>query len=199
MAWRDRDHPGLRVVLAAEPLEVGRDGVGGELTLVVRRPAGRHAGEAAERAGLVDDDVGAVGAHHGLPRLEDGGQADDVGARPAPAGEGLHGRVEPLAEEVLQAAGPRVVAVGEGGAVVRGGQGGEHLGRDAGGVVAGEGALGGRGQRGHRGSRGGTVGGRVRRRSDHGRPAAVMHRRARWWSRCARGRRGGGPRSPAGG
>ena len=97
--------------------------------------------EAPERPRFVDHDVRAVRGDDRLPGLEHRGQTHHVRPRATPARQGHDGGVEALSQEVLGAAGPGVVAVGQGRAVVGLSQGVDHLGRHTGGVVAGEGPL----------------------------------------------------------
>ena len=139
---RDRHHGGLGVVLAPLPLQVGLELLGTDLPPLVRERDHHRAREPGRGAALVHDDVCTVGREHRLPRLEQRGEADDVGAGAAPAREALDWCVEHLAEHRLGLTRPRIGPVRDRRALVGSRERFEHLGRHAGHVVAGERAVG---------------------------------------------------------
>ena len=179
----DRHHGRLRVVLAVEPRDVRVDVVRHQLAVRCRDGDQLRPGEAGRRAALVDDDVRAVGGDHRLPRLQQRREPDDVRAGPAPAQVGGDLTVEELVHGQLGPAGPRVLAVGEGRPVVGPADRLDHIGRGAGGVVAGEGVE----RRGRRGV--GDVG--HRRTSLPDRDLGATRRRVAPGRRCGPARASG--------
>jgi hypothetical protein len=96
------------------------------------------------RAALVHVQMGALGADHALPGPQHRPQADDVGARAVEHREGDGVRAEVRLDRGLQARRPLVGAVGDGVALVGGGDRLQGLGQYGGVVVAGEGTHGAR-------------------------------------------------------
>ena len=137
---RERHHRRLGVVRVAPAGRVER-----RRHRVRRQPERRtgqpaHHGAAAEqrrRPTLAVEDVGRLVAQHGAPRRAQRRQPERVGRRAADDREHRDvGVLEDVGDPLAQPRRPLVGAVGEGRALVGGGDGGEDLRRHAGGVVA---------------------------------------------------------------
>ena len=96
------------------------------------------------RAALVDVQVRALRADDALPRAQHRAQADDVRAGAVEDREGGGVLAEVALDDGLQPRGPLVGAVGDGVAVVGGGDGIQRFRQDGGVVVAREGSHGAR-------------------------------------------------------
>ena len=152
---RDRDRGRLDVVRIADavqlPEHVGRR----ELPVLDRDVDQLAAREALEGAALVDVEMRELWADHRLVRSQRGGERDHVRPGSVPAEEYARVRTQLGAEGALDARRTRIVAVTRDVSGVGRGERGQHVGMDAGIVVAGEGARRG-GSRLHRPSRCGS-------------------------------------------
>jgi hypothetical protein len=137
-ALGDRHDTGLGVVGVAEQQCGLVDLLRTQLAVGRREVHQLGADDAFGRPRLVGGDVRPVAAHDRLGRSDEGEQRDDVGAGAVERQQRRDVAAEQLSEGVLAPAGPRIVAVGQGVAVVGGGDGVEDGGMGAGGVVAGE-------------------------------------------------------------
>ena len=100
------------------------------------------AGEKFRRAALVRVDVGDLVTEDALVALAEGGEREGVGGGAVEDKEGFAVGLENLTEEISGAVGRGVGAVRRRGAGVGGGEGGERLGAEAGGVVTGKAGVG---------------------------------------------------------
>ena len=142
-ALGDRHDGGLHVVLVAEqPGEVAQL-VGDELAVGARDVDQLGTGDALHRPGLVDVDVRPGGTHDGVRRSQQRRQAEHVAAGAGERQQRL-AAAEQLGEPGMALAGPVVVAVGEGVALVGGDDRGDDVGVRPRRVVAGERSLRGR-------------------------------------------------------
>ena len=137
---RQRDHERLGAVLVAPAPRLAVDQLRRQLAVVCRHREQLDPGHPLRCACLIHVDVGGGCRDHGAPAREHRLEPDHVRPGAVEHREGLHAFAEVLDEDLLQASGVVVLAVGDLMTGIGLGDGFEHLRVDAGIVVGGEAA-----------------------------------------------------------